>query len=106
MWGQQYGSWQRQKTSCRCLEKRGRCCRLDNPGLDTILSKLLTSSHDINSTVVDLRITGSRLSSPLNCECIQKGMENQYEDKNVILMIVNFKDSDPALATHDFDVIG
>ena len=33
-------------------------------------------------------------------------MENQYEDKNVILMIVNFKDSDPALATHDFDVIG
>jgi len=33
-------------------------------------------------------------------------MENQYEDKNVILMIANFKDSDPALATHDFDVIG
>ena len=44
--------------------------------------------------------------SPLNCECIQKGTENQYEDNNVILMIMNFKDSDPALATPDFDVIG
>ena len=33
-------------------------------------------------------------------------MENQYEDKNVILMIANIKDSDPALATNDFDVIG
>ena len=33
-------------------------------------------------------------------------MENQYEDKNVILMIANFQDSDPALATHDFNVIG
>ena len=44
--------------------------------------------------------------APSNCECIQKGIENQYEDKNVILMIANFKDSDPALATHDFDVIG
>ena len=77
----------------------------DTPGLDTILSKLLTSAHDINATVIDLRITGS---SPAlsNCECIQKGTENQYEDKNVILMIANFKDSDPTLATHDFDVIG
>ena len=44
--------------------------------------------------------------APLNCECIQKGMENQYEDKNVILMIADFKDLDPALATPDFDVIG
>ena len=35
-----------------------------------------------------------------------KGTKNQYENKNVILMIANFKDSDPALATHDFDVIG
>ena len=43
--------------------------------------------------------------APSNCECIQKGTENQYEDKNVILMIANFKDFDPTLATHDFDVI-
>ena len=36
----------------------------------------------------------------------KKDTENQYENNNVILMIVDFKDSDPALATHDFDVIG
>ena len=78
----------------------------DTPDLDTNLSKLLMSAYD-NATVVDLRITGSRLSSSSsNRECIQKGMENQYEDNNVILMIMDLKDSDPAQATHDFDVIG
>ena len=78
----------------------------DTPGLDTILSKLLTSAYD-NATVVDLRITGSRLSSSSsNCERIQRGTKNQYEDNNFILLIANFKDSDLALATHDFDVIG
>ena len=78
----------------------------DTSNLDTNLLKQLMSAHD-NGTVVDIRITGPRLSSSSsNRECIQKGMENQYEDKNVILMIPNFKDSDPALATLDFDVIG
>ena len=78
----------------------------DTPGLDANLSKLLMSAHD-NATVVDLQIIGSRLSSSSsNRECIQKGTENQYEDNNVNLMFTNFKDSDPALATPDFDVIG
>ena len=78
----------------------------DTPDLDTNLSKLVIPAH-YNATVwISRSLIKELSSSSSNHECIQKGTENQYEDKNIILMIADFKDLDPALATPDFNVIG